>query len=168
MHSKVSKAIRINEYTDLLDLMVARKAIEVPAVKMAAREGTQEEILELHKSTNVYYRYLSEKKDIIDPALDFHSLIAAMSHNKYIKNLYDILAFEEKQMESKIEVLATRTRGSSYVIQHDDIAKAIEMHEEELAGRLMEEHFASIFHDLEEQIRQLRERKEEKDGKQEG
>ncbi len=155
MHNEASQAIQINKYTDLIDLMEARKAIELTAVQFAAREATQEEILELHKSTNTYYRYIAEKKEIIDTALDFHELVACMSHNKFIKTLYDILAFEEKQLESRIEVLATRTRGSNYVVQHDDIAAAIEAHDEELAKKMMEVHFETIINDLKQQIKEM-------------
>lgn len=155
MHNEVSQAIRVNEYTDLIDLMEARKAIEVTAVQFAARERTKEELLKLHKSTNVYYRYVSEKKDPIDPALDFHSLVVSMSHNKYIINLFEILVFEEKQMESRIEELSTRTKGAEYVIQHDDITAAIEASDDKLAGELMAQHIDLIISDLKAQIEKL-------------
>lgn len=155
MHNEVSQAIRVNEYADLIDLMEARKAIEVTAVQFAARERTREELLELHKSTNVYYRYVSEQKDPINPALDFHSLVVSMSHNKYIINLFEILVFEEKQMESQIEKLATRSRGANYVIQHDDITAAIEAGDEKRAGELMAQHIDLIINDLKAQIEEL-------------
>lgn len=161
MHSEVSQAIKVNEYTDLVDLMKARKAIEVSAVKYAAKQRTKEELLMLHKSTNTYYRYVSEQKDPIDPALDFHSLVVNMSHNKYIINLFEILVFEEKQMESQIEELSTRKRGAEYVIQHDYITAAIEEGDSELAGKLMENHIDQIIKDLELQINEI-ELKEEK------
>ncbi len=157
IHDEASQAMRVNKYDDLIDLMEARKAIEVTAACLAAKEHTQEELLTLHRATNVYYRYISEKKEFIDPALEFHALVTSMSHNKYIKNLLDILIFEEKQMEANIENLSTRSRGANYVIQHDDIAEAIGAGDEKLAGELMGRHIDSIIDDLKKQIKEIEE-----------
>ena len=97
---------------------------------------------------------LSEKQH---PALDFHSIVAEMSHNKFLKNLLDILVFEEKRVEARMEILATRERGGIYVVQHDDIAAAIEAHDGPLASQLMSQHMDLILRTVEEQITQIKE-----------
>lgn len=157
VHDEATEALRVNEYEELLDLMRARKAIEVAAVEMAAQKATDEELSALRKSINLYYRYIAENKDHIDPALDFHSIVAEMSHNKFLKNLLDILVFEEKRVEVRMEILATRERGGIYVVQHDDIAAAIEAHDGPLASQLMSQHMDLILRTVEEQITQIKE-----------
>lgn len=156
MHDEASQALQANEYTDLIGLIRARKVIELATVEIAAREATDEELAALRRSVSVYYRHVAEKKDHDEPAFDFHSIIAEMSHNKFFKNLLDILIFEEMQMESHMDKLITRDRGGVYVVQHDDIASALQARDVELSKRLMAEHMDQMLGDVEMQIEQIR------------
>lgn len=58
-----SEALKVNKYSDLTDLMRARKAIEVETVRLALY-ATTEEITALRRSINVYYRYIAEKRTL--------------------------------------------------------------------------------------------------------
>ena len=147
-----SKALQVNKYSDLIDLMKARKAIEVETVRLAAIHATQEEITELRKSINIYYRFITEKKDFVEPALDFHGIIADMSHNRFMKAILEMLIFEEKQIEDNIDQLETRKRGNTYVIEHDDITRAIEERNPDLAAELMDRHMEGILEAVEYQV----------------
>lgn len=152
MRNETTKAMQVNEYAELVDLLRTRKAIEMEATRSAALYATEEEIASLRKSIVVYHRYVAEKRDPVDPALDFHSRLAVISHNKFIKALLDILIFEEKQIEASMESLLTRERGGVYVVHHENIADAIEARDAEKAARLMGEHMDEILSAVEEQI----------------
>ena len=152
VRNESSKALQVNKYSDLIDLMKARKAIEVETVRLAAIHATQEEITELRKSINIYYRFITEKKDFVEPALDFHGIIADMSHNRFMKAILEMLIFEEKQIEDNIDQLETRKRGNTYVIEHDDITRAIEERNPDLAAELMDRHMEGILEAVEYQV----------------
>ena len=152
-----TSALKVNKYSDLIDLMKARKAIEVETVRLAAENASEHEIAELRKTITIYYRYIAQKKDFVDPALDFHSIIADMSHNRFMKAMLEMLVFEEKQIENTIEQLETRERGGTYVVEHDDITRAIEERNSDLAAELMDRHMDGILSAVEYQIHQMEE-----------
>lgn len=155
MRNESAKALKVNEYSDLIDLMKARKAIEVETVRLAAVNASEQEITNLRKTINVYYRYIAEKKDFVDPALDFHSQLAEMSHNRFMKVILEMLVFEEKQIEDNIDQLETRGRGNIYVIEHDDITMAIEERNPEKASELMAKHMDGILEAVEYQVQKM-------------
>lgn len=157
VHSESSKAMRVNKYSDLVDLIQARRAIEVEGTRLAAINATDEEIERLRRSVMVHYRYVAEKKDPIEPALDFHSVVADMSHNRYIKTMLDMLFFEERRIEETMETLVTRERGSIYVVEHDDITNVLAERNADLAAKLMGKHMDELLSAVREQIKQMEE-----------
>ena len=160
MHNESSKALRVNKYSDLVDLIQARKAIEVEAVRLAVANATAQEGEALKKSVLIHYRYVAENRDPTEPALDFHMVVADMSHNRFIKAMLDMLFFEERQIENNMEQLVTRERGDAYVVEHDDITNAIEARDEELAVQLMERHIDALLNAVREQIEKMAEEEE--------
>lgn len=161
IRNESSRALKVNKYSDLIDLMKARKAIEVETVRLAALNASEKEITDLRKTINVYYRYIAQKKDFVDPALNFHSIIADMSHNRFMKAILEMLVFEEKGIENNIEQLETRDKGNIYVIEHDDITRAIEERNPDLASELMAKHMDGILKDVEYQVQIMDEKTSE-------
>lgn len=100
VHDEASIGLRVNEYTDLLDLIQARKTIEMETVRLAAVNATQDELWKLRQSVSLYYRDVAENKSHDDSAYNFHTIIAEMSRNKYFKYLLDIMIFEEQKWKS--------------------------------------------------------------------
>lgn len=155
VRNESTDAMKVKDYSDLVDLMKARKAIEVETVRLAAENASEQEIRELRNTITVYYRYIAQKKDFVDPALDFHSIIADMSHNRFMKAMLEMLVFEEKRIEDNIDQLETREKGNIYVIEHDDITRAIENRNPDLAAELMAKHMDGILFAVEHQVKQL-------------
>lgn len=155
MHNESSKALKIDSYTDLVDLIQARKAIEVAAVRLAVEHATEDDLSRLKYAVMLHYRCVAEKRDPTDPALDFHSLVAEISHNRFIKTMLDMLIFEERCIEDTMEQLVTRERGETYVVEHDDISNAIAERNMEQAVTLMDRHLDTLLDAVREQIAQM-------------
>lgn len=155
VHDEASIGLRVNEYTDLLDLIQARKTIEMETVRLAAANATQDELRKLRQSVSLYYRDVAENKSHDESAYNFHTIIAEMSRNKYFKYLLDILIFEEQKMEERMDKLVTKERGNVYVVQHDDIVAALELRDAVLAQQQMGTHIDTIFSDVKHQIEQI-------------
>ena len=152
---------RIGSYHEIgRQAAVAGKAIEVEAVRLAVANATAQEVEALKKSVLIHYRYVAENRDPTEPALDFHMVVADMSHNRFIKAMLDMLFFEERQIENNMEQLVTRERGDAYVVEHDDITNAIEARDEELAVQLMERHIDALLNAVREQIEKMAEEDE--------
>ena len=152
---------RIGSYHEIgRQAAVAGKAIEVEAVRLAVANATAQEVEALKKSVLIHYRYVAENRDPTEPALDFHMVVADMSHNRFIKAMLDMLFFEERQIENNMEQLVTRERGDAYVVEHDDITNAIEARDEELAVQLIERHIDALLNAVREQIEKMAEEDE--------
>lgn len=155
VHDEASIGLRVNEYTDLLDLIQARKTIEMETVRLAAVNATQDELWKLRQSVSLYYRDVAENKSHDDSAYNFHTIIAEMSRNKYFKYLLDIMIFEEQKMEERMDKLVTKERGNVYVVQHDDIVAALELRDADLAQQRMGAHIDTMLSDVKHQIEQI-------------
>ena len=151
----VSRAIHVNEYTEMVDLMKVRKLIEVEAARLAAQNAKEEDLKRLEETLNTHHQYVEENRDPVDPALDFHLAVAQASHNKFMAAVLSLLAFEEKQIEATIEELRTREMGSIYVVEHDQIMEAIREHDIQKAGELMENHMQAIVSEVEKQVEEF-------------
>ena len=148
----VSRRIHVNEYAEMVDLMRVRKLIEVEATRLAAENADEEDLKRLEDALQLHHQYVEDNMDPVDPALDFHLAVTQASHNKFMSAVLSLLAFEEKQIEATIEVLRTREMGSIYVVEHDDIMKAIREHDSEKAEKLMEAHMQAIVSEVEKQV----------------
>lgn len=147
-HEITSQEIHITKYAELVDLIRARKPIEIEAARLAALHATPEQITALMQIGTVYHNYVEEKADPLDPALDYHLMVVESSHNKFLKAMLRMLLYEERQLEEKIEVLCTRLRGPVYVVDHDNIALAIAKRDADTAAHLMEAHIDQIISDV--------------------
>jgi len=148
----IGRRIHVNEYTEMVDLMRVRKLIEVEAARLAAENADAEDLKRLEEALAIHHQYVEDNMDPVDPALDFHLAVTQASHNKFMFAVLSLLAFEEKQIESAIEVLRTREMGSVYVVEHDDIMQAIRAHDSKKAERLMEIHMQAIVSEVEKQV----------------
>ena len=152
VHTESTQAMRVDHYSQLVDLIQARKVLEVAAARLAAERATKEDLLLLQQVVMTHYRYVAENKDPTDPALEFHSLVAQISHNRFMKTMLDMLIFEERNIEGQIDTLITRERGDIYVVEHEDISNAIAAGDSAQAASLMDAHIDKLMTAVQEQI----------------
>ncbi len=150
-----TRRIRVNEYADMVDLIKARKLIEVETAKLAALNADNEDIAIIKQTLSQHHEYVDQNVDPVNPALDFHLSLAKASKNKFLYAMLYLLAYEEKQIEAKIVELRTREMGKIYVVDHDKIADAVVTHDAEEAGKLMELHMQDILDQVELQVDEL-------------
>ena len=152
VHTESTQAMRVDHYSQLVDLIQARKVLEVAAARLAAERATKEDLLLLQQVVMTHYRYVAENKDPTDPALEFHSLVAQISHNRFMKTMLDMLIFEERNIEGQIDTLVTRERGDVYFVEHEDISNAIAAGDSAQAASLMDAHIDKLMTAVQEQI----------------
>ena len=144
IQTELSKAVTVKEYGELIDLLDARKALETEAARLAALNATEADMERLILSVTEHKDTVQHNEDPTDVALDFHAVVAEISHNRFINSILTMLIYEEKKIESKMEFLVTRERGRIYVKEHEKIAKAILARDADLAAKLMSEHIAVL------------------------
>jgi DNA-binding FadR family transcriptional regulator len=151
LRNAVSDALRINKFEDLIDLIRIRKILEIEAARMAAENSSEHDLQQLQLALEKHRQSVIENKDPTIPALDFHSAIMNLCHNRFMIALFEMVIFEEKRIESLFENLVTRERGSYYINQHIAIAEAITNKQPERASALMAKHLELILLDITKQ-----------------
>lgn len=154
MQDELSKAVKITEYGELVDLLYVRRALETEAARQAARNATAEDLVSLKRSVDAHKDIVRQNQDPTEPALDFHTVIADISHNKFISSILSMLIYEERKIESVMETLVTRERGRIYVKEHEEIAQAICSHDVEKAASLMHKHTDKLCKAVEEHLKE--------------
>ena len=152
IRDNLTSSIQVNELSDMIDLMKARKLIEVEAARLAALNATPEDLEEIQRTLDLHHHHVEANLDPMEPALAFHLAISKASHNKFIHAVLSLLAYEERLIESEIEELCTRELGKAYVITHEGIAKAIRERKSDEAAELMEVHMSEILTDVKGQV----------------
>lgn len=155
MRDEVGKAVQVNKYEELLDLLYTRQILETETARLAAQYATEEDLARLRGSLSSHKSSIDENKDPTDPALDFHAVVAEISHNKFMSALLNLLFFEERRIESVFDTLVTRERGRAYVQEHEAITKAIAARQPDEAAELMNKHIQVLLDAIEDQADEL-------------
>lgn len=144
IQTEFSKTMKVTEYSELIDLLDARRALETEAARLAACNANEKDIARLMETVSAHQDTVKRNQDPTNVALDFHAVVAEISHNRFISSILNMLIYEEKKLEGKMETLVTRERGRIYVREHALIAQAIEERDEDRAASLMSEHIATL------------------------
>ena len=155
IQSELSKTVKVTEYSELIDLLDARKALETEAARLAAQNATDDELQKLLKTVSSHQDTVRRNEDPTNVALDFHATVAEISHNRFIRSILNMLIYEEKRIEGKMETLVTRERGRIYVKEHEQIADAICRHDVEEAAKLMNDHISTLCLAVGEQVENM-------------
>lgn len=151
MQSELSRNVKVNNFGELSDLLVARRALEAKAAGLAARYADKAGLQRLRRSVTEHQETVQRNDDPTDPALNFHTIVAEISGNRFILSVLNMLIYEERRMEAKMENLVTRERGRIYVREHEEIADAICARDARRAEELMDRHIAVLCEAVEEQ-----------------
>lgn len=120
----------------MLDLMELRMIIEPSLVRLASQNATDSEIHILEELESKIEKAYAKGEDCTSFDVDFHSKIAACSHNQVVEIIFPILT-------NTIPAIADITRKALMMESNSDhkaIIQAIKDKNSELAGKLMEQH----------------------------
>lgn len=153
LHSNIREATDITEYSQLIQLYYVREALEVEAVREAVLYASDEEFAEMELTIADYRNCLERDEDFTDPALKFHAVLARSTKNRFLEAILKMLIYEQKSIEAKFEILATRELeyGLGYAREHEEILKALQERDVEKATRLMITHLGATRGALEKQ-----------------
>lgn len=154
MQEKLSKAMKVTEYSELIDLLYVRRALETEAARQAAINAGEEDLASLRRSLEEHRDTVKKNQDPTESALEFHAIVADISHNKFLCSILNMLIYEEKKIEAVMETLVTRERGKVYVKEHEQITQAICNRNAEKAAQLMNDHISELCSAVEEQARE--------------
>lgn len=143
----VLKLLKRNGKKDIVDTLMARRAIEGETCALAASRITPEELGKL-------IDLIAEQRKMIErgesgAALDvsFHDTIAQLSGNSVLAGMVIMLRSQER-LNSIVTAIRVHV-GTRPVVDHEKILKALKTGKAETARRAMEQHLNRLIADVE-------------------
>jgi GntR family L-lactate dehydrogenase operon transcriptional regulator len=142
-----ARTINPMEKDELIDLLIARRAIEAEIAKLAAKNITREDIGRLFIMIDKSKELFSERKSISGINTDFHGIIAKASGNRTLSAALELI-WGGGEYAKKLE----RARYHSEQVVSDDhekIVRALAAGLPDDAARAMGEHINNVLKEVE-------------------
>ena len=131
---------------DLLDILVARKAIERELARLAALYSTDAEIKLLEAVLAEQQEFSIQKQLTAEHDVKFHQTIAVAGKNKVLAAAMDLIR-HDAQLSPILEYIRTQV-GGELVVGHSEIVKAIKLRDPDQAEQAMIKHIESLIQDV--------------------
>ncbi len=131
---------------DLLDILVARKAIERELARLAALYSTEAEIQLLEAVLAEQQEFSIQKQLTSEHDVKFHQTIAIAGKNKVLAAAMDLIR-HDAQLSPILEYIRTQV-GGELVVGHGEIVKAIKLRDPDQAEQAMIKHIESLIQDV--------------------
>lgn len=132
---------------ELIDVLVARRAIEREIARLAALNATDEEIKELWQIQKLQKaRVAHSKGGAAEQDVAFHRLLAKASRNKVLEGAMNLIR-QDAQLAPVLEYIRKEVH-SVVSLDHANIARAIEMHDPDIAEQAMVDHIENLIRDV--------------------
>jgi GntR family L-lactate dehydrogenase operon transcriptional regulator len=132
---------------DLIEILVARRAMERELARLAAINATDAQIKLLRDIYLEQERHVSQKLVTAEQDIRFHRLIANAAKNKVLASALDLIR-QNSQLTLVLEYIRTKVQ-SRVAVEHARIMRAIEARDPEKADQAMVEHLESLIRDVE-------------------
>jgi GntR family L-lactate dehydrogenase operon transcriptional regulator len=130
----------------LIDILVARKAIERELARLAAVHASPEEIRQMWRVREVQYETFAKDLDAGEQDVLFHRLIARAARNPVLYSAIEMIR-EDGQLTPVLEYIR-KTVHSVISYDHAQIARAIERRDPAAAERAMVRHIENLIQDV--------------------
>ncbi|KLU58856.1 putative L-lactate dehydrogenase operon regulatory protein [Peptococcaceae bacterium CEB3] len=131
---------------DLLDVLVARKAIEREVARLAAVNASEEDIRRMKGILREQQEYSEEQKLSAEHDTKFHKLLGEAAGNKVLAVAMDVIR-HDAQLSPILEYIRCQV-GGKLVVDHAEIVKAIEAHDPDRAEQAMIHHVQGLIDDV--------------------
>lgn len=142
---------KISKESDPLDILEARKLIEVGIAGLSAKERTEEDLKIMEETLEEMRRRIDSGVDTLAIDLSFHLQIAESTHNYVLISVMNYIGSLMRQNLWKVVKglsLTTPGRAERYLEQHWLIYTAIKDGDSESAKKAMLDHLQGIEQDL--------------------
>lgn len=140
------EALQATRIEDLLEVLLARRAIEREIARLAALRATEKEIKALDAILAEQEKYFSGNLLLAEHDYKFHKLIAAAAKNKVLEAALDLIR-HDSQLSPILEYIRKQV-GGKLVVGHFEIMKGIRARDSEQAEKAMVAHIESLIGDV--------------------
>ena len=130
------------EESQILDVLIARRAIEVEAAYRAAINATDRDIEKLEEIIKAQYKEMEQGLDYAKVSGDFHRTVLKISRVPLLETLYDFIGLSTQWQNFFIGTF--KHYNTPLNVPHEEIYKAIKMRNPEEAVKMMTSHMDKI------------------------
>lgn len=140
------RAIRVTTPDDVLDVLVARRALEREIGRLAAFHATDEQIAALQNAIDHQRQNLRRTGMAVQDDIRFHALLAESARNRILAAALNVIR-SDSEITMAIDAILKRTSGR-YVVGHERILDAVRRHSPDDAEAAIVEHINRIIEDV--------------------
>jgi GntR family L-lactate dehydrogenase operon transcriptional regulator len=144
--TELLRTLRVATIDDVLDVLVARRAIERETCRLAAINATEEDLAALAATIAEQRRTLRTTGLGIDADVRFHALIAQAARNRVLTAALERIR-RDRQISLMLDAILQRV-NRKWVTGHVQIFEAIRSRAPERAERAMLHHIDSVIDDV--------------------
>lgn len=145
-NAKLMQALHVSDKQSLIDLLVARRALERETVWLAAQHATEEQVNMLWESIARQNKLMADGKIPIQEDREFHELIAKASGNFILLHALQLVWGEGAHLPAT--ALIRRSVGSELVVDHQKIVECIATGSPYEAASAMVTHINQMIEDV--------------------
>lgn len=151
IQKRILKSTTPNDYYELLDLTIARRAVEMECAKLAAQNATLEQKNYIVKALEVHKVKTIAGNDPTKEAFDFHMTVAEATNNRFFIATVQLLVYFNKIIEAAFPELATRNSECLH-LEHRKITEAIVNGDSKEASLQMYNHMTTIYETIKSEL----------------
>lgn len=140
--SRFLQALEPKQKEDIIEILVARKAIERELARLAAIRATNAEIADMEAvlPDNILER--QPHKQFADHDIIFHKTLAKAAGNQVLSTALDLVRKDE--LFTPVYDYVRARLGGNLVVDHQQIVQAIKQHDPEKAEQAMAQHVETM------------------------
>jgi len=132
---------------ELIDILIARRAIEREIARLAALNATEEDIKELWAIQRLQQERVAHwKGGAAEQDVAFHRVLARAGRNKVLEGAMELIR-QDGQLAPVLEYIRKEVH-SVVSLDHAKIAKAVQDHDPDAAEKAMVEHVENLIRDV--------------------
>lgn len=160
------QSLKVHNPDELIDVLVARRAMEGEAAALAAENASLEEIGRLRDIVKEHEKALEAGQSAAAENIDFHTTLAEAGKNKVLVAALDVIYRHPDVMRS-LEYIRARA-GSKMAEDHNPVVDAVAERNPEAARQAMIQHINNVVEDVKAYRRGLLAEEDRDVGKTEG
>jgi GntR family transcriptional repressor for pyruvate dehydrogenase complex len=145
-HNAFVESLRIRERQELIDVLIARRAIETETAYLAAQNVTERDIRKLERIVEEHENLLLSGGSGVEKDVEFHRALAEAGKNRVLMSALDVI-HHDPQVGQALEYIRSKI-GSRMVEDHRRILAQVKQRDKEGARQAMVHHIASVIRDV--------------------
>ncbi|MBE3520003.1 MAG: FCD domain-containing protein [Firmicutes bacterium] len=146
-HQEFVSSLKFTRREELVDVLVARRAVESETAALAAARRTPEDLEILRGIVEAHEKLLEEGSSGVEKDVAFHRALARASKNPVLAAALDVI-YNDPDIGMALEYIR-RKRGSRMVEDHKNLLSYVERGDPEGARKAMTTHIDNVVRDVE-------------------